>query len=109
MHWGKDLYVGDSIKNRKKAVIKSVEAEKDGSLILICLSLNPEDQLDLFPARVVFSYEWLKEELKIVGIAADREEAFETVRRMSEDAVTKTGDGNLRGLFTNGENLEETD
>jgi hypothetical protein len=97
-----DLIFGDSLIEKKKETILSIEKETDGKLVLICPSLNPKDMLDLYPAKVVYSIQYLKDNLEIRGVAADHDECLELVRRLSEEAVNKTGNADLRSYLSRG-------
>ena len=91
MFWRKNLFLGEKVQALAKK-----RRRKRFSGLLLCLSLDPGEQIDIYPASVVRQRLFPREELYVIGLAADRAEALELVREIAEEAYQAMGDGDLR-------------
>ncbi|MCR5743581.1 MAG: hypothetical protein K6F92_07700 [Lachnospiraceae bacterium] len=90
MKWSKDLYVGENMKE----TLDEVRAQLDkGEVVegpqLVCLSANSANLFDIIPAKELRLSIYKEYDLKVVGIAADKDEAVELVRQMIEKMYTE--------------------
>ncbi|MGN0424550.1 MAG: hypothetical protein ACI4FY_04465 [Acetatifactor sp.] len=92
------LYIGDSIDPMKVIGIKKKLEENPffAGVVLIVLSANDYDQLDIIDAKELAQPYYRKSELSVVGIAGDRDEALELVRQMVVECLRDRGDCALK-------------
>lgn len=92
------LYLGDSIDPmREKKIRKQLDKDPGAAgVVLIALSANDYDQLDILKSKELARLTFLRSELSVVGIAGDREEALELVRQMAAECLTDRGDCALK-------------
>ena len=92
------LYIGDSIDPMKVIGIRKKLEENPffAGVVLIVLSANDYDQLDIIDARKLAQPFFRKSELSVVGIARDRDEALELVRQMAAECLSDRGDCALK-------------
>ena len=92
------LYLGDSIDPmREKKIRKQLDKDPGAAgVVLIALSANDYDQLDIIDARELAQPFFRKSELSVVGIARDRDEALELVRQMAAECLSDRGDCALK-------------
>lgn len=96
--FSKNLYVSNSIKERKIPVIKLGIKQGRGrlKLYLITLSNNDSDQLDIIHNSLLKQRLYRKLDLRIVGLANSREEATELVIDMLNETIESTGHCNIK-------------
>ncbi|MGL5436698.1 MAG: hypothetical protein ACRDBO_15045 [Lachnospiraceae bacterium] len=100
MRWYKHLYVGEKAKHRRYDIIRHLREEKIQSGIhVITPPQNGNNVLDIYPSFMLFLPPYHKQNLLILGIAADYWEALEVVRIIVDDMYQKTGDFRLEALF----------
>lgn len=92
------LYIGDSIETKKLGKLKKKlqKAPFWAKVFLILPSSNPNDQLDILEAKELSQPHYRGRIFLVLGIAADKGEAFSLVERMATDCVKERGDCNLR-------------
>lgn len=101
MRWADNLYVSDSTYKRKEKIIR--KANRNIGLIQVCfitLASNPENLLDIFEAKYLKQPSFYNQDLDVVGIASDKSEATELVRKIVDDVYRETGDVNVRTYFS---------
>ena len=92
MRWYNDLYVGYSLLDKKRQVMRKI---KNGKLqfnkYVIALPFNDYDLLDIYPSNVL-TQKWYREsDMVIVGIAEGREEAMDMMQLIIMDCLGETG------------------
>jgi len=97
MNWYQDLYIGKSIDNKVKKVIRKLE-RNSGQLKLycICISASTKDSLDIIPSWEITVFRRHYEDLKIVGLAGDKDEAIELTGQIISDIYEKTNGLDVR-------------
>jgi hypothetical protein len=92
MKWYRDLYVGDSITDRKN-IIKWKIAHNAGlvNIYVITFAANGQDLLDIIPTWVLMQKHFPRDKVKIIGIARGYMEALEVVRRIVDETYQNTG------------------
>ncbi len=92
------LYLGESINTKKLDKMKRKLEGKPllTGVVLITLSKNPSDQLDIFEARQLAQRYYQKNPLYVVGIAGSREEAVGLVEQMVKECLRERGDCALK-------------
>lgn len=92
------LYLGESIREKKLDKIKKKLEKKPllSGVVLIAVSRNPSDQLDIFEAGQLVQRYYQKNPPYVVGIAGSREEAVGIVERLVQECVASRGDCALK-------------
>ncbi len=93
-----NLYLGSSIDSKKLDKLKKKIVKKPllCSHYLIAFSNNPSDQLDIMQARGLVFHYYSTYPLRVVGIAADYEEAVALVEQMVKECLESRGDCALK-------------
>lgn len=91
----KKLYVGDSAKKEKRKILRGLEKkELQPFVYVITLPVSRHGVLDILPAftlKYPFFFTGDGKDLKIVGIAKGRDEAFGLTARIAMDTYKATG------------------
>lgn len=92
------LYLGKGIKRKKLDKLKRRLEKRPllSGVILITLSRNPIDQLEIYEARQLQQSYYKKYPPFVVGLAADRQEAVEIVKMIVQECIDKRGDCALK-------------
>ena len=92
------LYLGEGIKRKKLDKLKKRLERRPllSGVVLITLSRNPIDQLEIYEARQLQQSYYKKYPPFIVGLAADRQEAVEIVELIVQECIDKRGDCALK-------------
>ncbi|MDE6639710.1 MAG: hypothetical protein K2K63_04235 [Acetatifactor sp.] len=98
LNYHPDLYLGESIREKKLDKIKKKLENKPllSGVFLIALSRNPSDQLEIYSARQLAQKYYAKYPPYVVGIAGNYDEAMKMVERMVQECVEKRGDCALK-------------
>ena len=91
-------YIGDSIKKPNKVIKKLRRGKKQLKVYLIVLA-EGNGQLEIY--HNIFLQQWYFKENPplIIGIAGDHKEAVELVCRITEEALEKTGNADLKNYL----------
>jgi len=90
------LYLSDSLSSKKLPKIKNKILKGKGSYRLILLSDKEDENFDIVSPSNLKSRIWEGKIPEAVGIADDEDEAFELVRKITEDCLNARGDLNLK-------------
>ena len=92
------LYLGEGIKREKLDKLKKRLEKRPllAGVVLIALSRNPSDQLEIYEAGQLQQSYYRKHPPCVVGIAADRQEALEIVELLVHECLDKRGDCALK-------------
>ncbi len=94
------LYVSESLEKKQEKLIKKLEQGKlHKSVQLIVLASNVENHLDIFSSIQLLQPVFSKEEMFVVGITKDFEEALEFVEHLVEKVYNETGRIDLRSYI----------
>ncbi len=100
MEFLSQLYWGEGIPEEYYPEIKkSIErgfAKKDYVVITLC---EGADQLELYSGAASQKHGFRYDDKTVAGIASNREEALEMVRRITEECFEKRGDANLKAFL----------
>ena len=92
MKWYKDLYVSDSISHKKRKILHKLKRNKlQLNVYAIVLPLGDSGILEVYPAFVFLQKIYKKQNIFILGLASDREEAYELVEKIVMDCYKYTG------------------
>lgn len=97
MEFLKNLYRGEKLKKSNSQLIAKLKRHKPvmGTNV-IALSGNSRDQLDIFPAALFYQSERILNDIRVVGFAADEEDARNLVISILRETLEETGDCNIR-------------
>lgn len=94
----KKLYLGESIDEKKLDKLK--KRMKDKPLLcgsyLIAISENPNNQLDIMQARQLVQTYYSSYPIRVVGVAADYDEALVLVEQIVQECLQVRGDCALK-------------
>ena len=94
------LYVGESIASAEYKIVEKVHRGKIiPKLYLIVLSVHPDNMLDIILEKEVMQKYYLKDGLRIVGIAEGKKEAIGLVQLMIEESLAETGSADVRDFL----------
>jgi hypothetical protein len=100
MKWYDQLYVGDSIASKVNRIKWKINHNAGTvSIYVVTLASNPDNLLDIIPARELMQKGYPKKDLMIVGIAKGYKEALTVVQRVIEDTYRNTNDVNVRRMI----------
>ncbi len=100
MRWYDHLYVGDSIASKAGRIKWKINHNAGTfSIYVIALASNPDNLLDIIPARELMQKGYPKKELMIIGLAKGYAEALEVVQRIIEETYQNTNDVNVRRMI----------
>lgn len=92
MKWFRTLYLGESVEKKATRIKRKIEHGKLTIMVhVLTLPSNPENLLDIIPARELLQKDYPKKDITIVGLAGDREEAMLVVQDIVEDCLKSTG------------------
>ena len=100
LRWHDKLYIGRNASRNKDTLMKQLYAgDIPAGFYLITLSVQQENQLQIFSARNI--QPWLERTgpLTVVGIASDYEEAQQLVAEMTQDSLQLFQEPCPRKLF----------
>jgi hypothetical protein len=100
MRWYKDLYLGDSVKHRKRYYKYCISySKKLTGTYCIVLSQNDGGLLDICHSELLrFPFTYRNEPL-IIGIAGSKSEACLLAGDIIQDVVKETGGTDLHSYF----------
>ncbi len=97
MKWYYNLFLGEKIAPKyKQTVLKIKNRELTPNVYVIALASNPQNLLDILPAREFLQNGYPKEQIRVIGLAEGKREAFEVTRRIVDEVYQKTGNTNVR-------------
>ena len=102
MIWLQELYWGEKARAQGKKLVRAAEGGRTGrkdACWLITLSVYPHGQLDLFKTGDLGSKLFKKEEMVVLGVAKDREEAMNLLEKMASECLEKGGGQSLREYY----------
>lgn len=92
MRWYEKLYVGERAKKHRFSIIQNIRNGKVCGSYVLTPSSSGKNVLDIYPALTLLQpYYKQKEELLIVGVAADYDDAAGLAARIVADMYQKTG------------------
>lgn len=92
------LYLGESIQEKKLNKIKRKLESRPllSGVVLIAISRNASDQLEIYEARQLVQSYYRNNPPYVVGIAGSREEAVNMVESLAKECLEKRGDCALK-------------
>lgn len=101
MNWYQNLYIGETFLQKKKRIMRMVDAQKTvPHLYLILLRTDVgQNQLEVVPQRCLEDTIPDLSSVVILGIASGKREAKELLVRMTEQVYEETQTADLRTYF----------
>lgn len=97
MNWYPKLYLSKTAAAKKEELIQKIESGKTPvNTYLVTLAAGEKNQLEIIPAWNLKFWHNRQTVPMIVGIGCGRTEAFELVRRITEDVYRETNGAELR-------------
>lgn len=97
MKFLQELYLGEKIAPRVEQIVKKIKSDQAvPNLYLIVMSTHPDNMLDLIPQKDVLQKGYPKEQLRVVGLAENKKEAFLMVQNIVEEAFSLTNSADIR-------------
>lgn len=92
-----DLYLGDKISSKIEQIMKKLNNGKPVlELYLITMAKNPDNMLEIIPQKEILQKGYPNKEMRIVGLAKGKKEAYKLVQHIVEESVEKTGCADVR-------------
>lgn len=98
LYFSEKLYLGESIKAEKLDKLKKKLSKNPAlvSVYVITLSKNPGNQLEIYDARQLAQFYYIKYPPCVVGIASGYQEALSVLERMVQECLGARGDCRLK-------------
>ena len=97
MEFYNNLYVSESLENKKKSIIRQIKHKKARpGIYIIALPRTNHNQLELYSASMLKQNTFDRDDLFIVGIADGHYDAIELVRDIYEDILLDSEDNDIR-------------
>lgn len=108
IHWYRDLYVGESAREKLDKIRWKVQHYAgDLRIYLITMPTNEDNSLDiLHEAHLKQSY-YKKKDIYVVGVALSYEEALQVVTNIVEEVYTKTKGADIKAYLRSGQDNEK--
>lgn len=97
-----DLYLGESIKEKKLDTIKKKLLTKPllANVTLLVLSENSSDQVEILGCAQLAQKIYGEYPLCVIGLAGNRDEAVDLIVRITQDCLSERGDCSLKEFLT---------
>ncbi len=92
MKWCKDIYVSDSVAHKKRKILHNLKRNKlQINVYVITLPLVEGGLMEIYPAYILLQNIYKKQDIYVIGLASDKNEAVELVSKITMDCYEKTG------------------
>lgn len=93
-----DLYLGESIKQKKLDKIKKKLEQNPlfAGVYVLALSRNPSDQLELYDAKQLAQSYYKENPPYIIGLVKNRQEGLELIEKIVGECLEARGDCSLK-------------
>ncbi len=106
MKWYRDLYVGESIADQtEKVKWKIRRGIGQLHIYVIAPASNPQNLLDIIPARELLQKYYPKKEMYVIGLAKGRAEAEQVAAELITAVYAETGGFDIRTYLKIGHDL----
>lgn len=106
MRWYEKLYVGEKAKKHRFSIIQSIRRGKASGNYILTPPSNGKNVLDIYPATTLSQPYYKEQDLLIIGIAADYDDAAELAGKIVSELYRKTGGFDLPGFISGNQNRE---
>ena len=99
--WTEGFFIGDKIRKKKNSVISSIKnGEVTFDVYCIIIASHKDNLFDIVDANELLFPFYQSMEVRIVGLAKGRREAYQLVERMILEIYRNTGNFDVRAYFT---------
>ncbi|NMB44376.1 MAG: hypothetical protein GX995_09645 [Clostridiales bacterium] len=100
--WSNKLFLSEKFKTRDLSKIKSNinEGKLTRNVYCITFASNPKNLFDIYNAKEFIQPFYKKQDLHILGLAENKNKAYELVKDMLEEVYERTGDFKVREYFS---------
>ena len=103
MEWYRNLYASDSIAGKVNRIKWKINHNAGMvSVYVIAFPSNPNNLLDIIPARELMQKSYPKRNMIIIGLAKGYQDAMELVRRIIDETYQNTGTVDVRSYLKEG-------
>lgn len=99
MQWYERLYLGDKAKKKRFSILQAVRKEKSSGYYVLTPASNKKNLLDIYSAHTLNQPYYKEQDLLIVGVAADYEDAVMLAGKIIGDVYKKTGGYDVNGFL----------
>lgn len=95
-----NLYLGDRISSKKDQIMKKLNSKKSvPELYLITMAQNPDNMLEIVSHWEVLQKGYPNMDIRVVGLAKGKKEAFKVVQSIVEQVLSETGSADVRAYL----------
>lgn len=100
MKFLQELYLGEHLGSKADRMLENImDGKAIPNLYLLAMSNHPDNMLEMIPEWEILQKGYPKEELRIVGIAKGRQDAFKLVQFIIEESMEKIGTADIRAYL----------
>ena len=99
MRWYERMYVGEKAKKHRFSILRAVRNEKSSGYYVLTPASNPKNLLDIYSAKTLKQPYYKQQDLLIVGVAEDYEDAAMLAGKIIGDVYKKTGGYDVTGFL----------
>lgn len=92
MRWYERLYVGEKAEKNRYSIIQAIREGKKSGYYIVTLPSNENNLLDIYSAGTLQQPYYKQNNLLVVGVAADYEDAAGLAARIVGDVYNMTGE-----------------
>lgn len=97
MKFLQELYLGEKVAPKVEQIVKKIKNDQEvPKLYLVVMSTHPDNMLDLIPQKDVLQKGYPKEQLRVIGLAENKKEAFALVQSIVEEVFSLTSSADVR-------------
>lgn len=100
MRWYEQLYLGENAKKRHLSIVKAVRKGRKTGYYVLTPASNPKNLLDIYPAGTFVKPYYKEQDILIVGLALDKQDAARLAGQIIMDIYKKTGGYDVSGYFS---------
>ena len=94
MKFYKNLYIGDTVKKPHK-IMKKLKKDKILPSIYVIVCMEGKRQLEIYHSLMLQQWYYKEASPAVIGIAGSKEEAFDLIQKVAQEAVDTTGAADL--------------
>ena len=100
MKYYHDLYMSEAFISKKNEILDKLENNKwQLEKYVVALSKGEQNHLEIFHSVLLLQKAIDKENLFVVGITKDMQEALQLVEKITQEVYDKTGDADIRNYI----------
>lgn len=97
LHWNAGIYMDEKVKKKPEKYRRLLANRKlVRGCYCITLPANEENCMDIYSSREFWFQHYQKQELEMIGLAADRVGVEDILCRMTQDIVAEFGEMNAK-------------